>query len=78
MLGILNMFELEEVKDRSEAEHLCMMNQYNLYKFIDAKSESLKDNHIKELKRDSSQYNFIAPLIYKLMLVAPKLQGAPK
>ena len=85
LLGILDILELEEAKDRSEAEHLFMMNQYNLYKFIDAKSECLReaidkvrDNHIEELKRDFSHYNFIVPPIYKLMLVVPKLQGAPK
>ena len=64
LLGILDILELEEAKDRSEAEHLFMMNQYNLYKFIDAKSECLReaidkvrDNHIEELKRDFSHYN---------------------
>ena len=39
MLRILDILELEEAKDRSEAEHLFMMNQYNLYKFIDVKAK---------------------------------------
>ena len=85
MLEILDMFELEEAKDKSEAEYIFMMNQYNLYKFIDAKSESLiedtdkvRGNHIEELKRDPRYYNFKTPYIYKFILVAPKLQGVPK
>ena len=85
MLEILDMLELEEAKDKSEADYIFMMNQYDLYKFIDAKSESLiedidkvRGNHIEELKRDPRHYNFKTPLIYKFILDAPKLQGVPK
>ena len=42
MIEILNFLVLEEAKNRSEAEHLFMMNHYGFYKFIDAKSESLR------------------------------------
>ena len=76
---------MRKLKTEAKLSTYFMMNQYNLYKFIDAKSECLReaidkvrDNHIEEFKRDRSHYNFIVPPIYKLMLVVLKLQAAPK
>ena len=82
---ILNFLVLKDVEGKSTVKHILIINNHQMFNFIDAKSPTVTHDifgvvkkQIKEMKDNPGIYNLDVKPIHKIVFVAAKRLDLPK